>query len=546
MKNAILDDRIRRYVIPERIIWQTGEVQNSEKLVSAPGDQASVRPVDPAIMRFGGSAPGILLDFGRELHGGVQIIIGNTRNNQPVRMRVRFGESVSEAMREPNNDHAMHDVTCRVPWCGSHEIGNTGFRFVRIDLLDEESFSEIVAVRGVFLYRDLEYKGTFRCNDERLNRIWQTGAYTVHLCMQDYLWDGIKRDRLVWIGDMYPETMVISTVFGQHEIVPRSLDFVRDSTPLPEWMNGISSYSLWWVIIHNHWYLYHGDLAYLQTQREYLDELLPLLLQQIDDQNRECLSGHRFLDWPSSANPEAIHAGLHALLTLALKAGARLCAVLGNNDLEKQCLSGIERLQQHTPFPGDSKQAAALMVLAGLADEASTNTSVLSRNPLKGLSTFYGYYVLQARARAGDYAGCLDVIRNYWGAMLDLGASTFWEDFDLSWAENSSPIDQIVPEGVRDIHADFGAYCYKGLRHSLCHGWAGGPTAWLSEHVLGVKPIQPGFKITRICPHLGDLECAEGSFPTPLGVLKVKHTRDSQGKVVSTIDAPAGIKVIEC
>ena len=25
----------------------------------------------------------------------------------------------------------------------------------------------------------------------------------------------------------------------------------------------------------------------------------------------------------------------------------------------------------------------------------------------------------------------LDVIRTYWGAMLDLGATTFWEDFNI-------------------------------------------------------------------------------------------------------------------
>ena len=40
--------------------------------------------------------------------------------------------------------------------------------------------------------------------------------------MQDYLWDGIKRDRLVWIGDMHPETRTILAVFGDHEIVPRA------------------------------------------------------------------------------------------------------------------------------------------------------------------------------------------------------------------------------------------------------------------------------------------------------------------------------------
>jgi hypothetical protein len=57
-----------------------------------------------------------------------------------------------------------------------------------------------------------------------------TGAYTVHLNMQDYLWDGIKRDRLVWVGDMHPETSTIAAVFGNNKVVPKSLDLVRDIT----------------------------------------------------------------------------------------------------------------------------------------------------------------------------------------------------------------------------------------------------------------------------------------------------------------------------
>ena len=101
------------------------------------------------------------------------------------------------------------------------------------------------------------------------------------------------------------------------------------------------------------------------------------------------------------------------------------------------------------------------------------------------MSTFYGYYVLQARAKAGDYQGCLDCIRQYWGAMLDLGATTFWEDFDLEWTANAARIDELVPPGKKDIHGDFGNYCYKGFRHSLCHGWASGPTAWLSRARAG-------------------------------------------------------------
>ena len=93
--------------------------------------------------------------------------------------------------------------------------------------------------------RDIPYLGTFKSNDERLNKIWETGAYTVHLNMQEYLWDGIKRDRLVWVGDMHPEVMTILAVFGANEVVPKSLDFIAEITPSNEWMNGISSYSMW-------------------------------------------------------------------------------------------------------------------------------------------------------------------------------------------------------------------------------------------------------------------------------------------------------------
>ena len=49
----------------------------------------------------------------------------------------------------------------------------------------------------------------FHCSDERLNRIWHTGAYTVLLNMQDYLYDGPKRDRIIWMGDMHPEIRCI-------------------------------------------------------------------------------------------------------------------------------------------------------------------------------------------------------------------------------------------------------------------------------------------------------------------------------------------------
>jgi alpha-L-rhamnosidase len=137
------------------------------------------------------------------------------------------------------------------------------------------------------------------------------------------------------------------------------------------------------------------------------------------------------------------------------------------------------------------------------------------------------------------------VIRAYWGGMLDLGATTFWEDFDLNWTQNAGRIDEFTPAGKIDVHASYGDYCYVGLRHSYCHGWASGPTAWLSQHVLGINIAEPGCRAVRIDPHLGDLEWVEGSYPTPLGVIRVRHEKTADGRISSEVDLPKGIKLIE-
>lgn len=532
------DPRVRDYVLPVRVLWisETG-VRNAEALLNCSDAVCTL------VRRAGEPPPGVLLDFGRELHGGLRFEVPANSSGQPVRVRVRFGESASEAMASPNNDHTIHDTELLLPWMGHQEFGNTGFRFVRLDLLEERVSVDLKRVLAVFLYRPLVREGTFECSDPLLNRIWETGTYTVHLCMQDELWDGIKRDRLVWIGDMHPEMRVVSAVFGRHEIVPLSLDYVRDRTPLPAWMNGISSYSLWWVLCQHDWYQLHGDRPYLEQQKDYLQGLLGQIMERVDAEGREHLDGHRFLEWPTARDPVAIDAGLQALVVLALRAGAYLAETLGLTDLADAAREKARQAALCRRAPTLSKQANALMVLAGMAPPVETNERILSQDPYRGLSTFYGYYVLQARAQAGDITGCLDLIRRYWGGMLQMGATTFWEHFEVDWMENATPIDALPESGRPDIHADFGDHCYRGHRHSLCHGWAAGPTAWLSEHVLGVTPLEPGFRCIRLRPQLGDLDWARGSVPTPYGVIALEHHRNEDGSVDSDIELPDTIAV---
>ena len=252
----------------------------------------------------------------------------------------------------------------------------------------------------------------------------------------------------------------------------------------------------------------------------------------------------RFLDWPTSRDRKAVDAGLHALLLMTFDAGIRMAGALGDTALAAKCSSAAERMRKVTPDYATTKQSAALAALAGLVPARQVNEEVLKKGGVEGFSTFYGYYMLQAKAKAGDYAGAIDNIDTYWGAMLDLGATTFWEDFDIKWLDNAARIDELVPEGKVDVHRSYGDFCYKGFRHSFCHGWASGPTAWLSEHVLGISIVEPGCKAVRVRPHLGGLQWAEGTFPTPYGVISVRHERQGDGTVKSKISAPKGVKIV--
>jgi alpha-L-rhamnosidase len=543
------------FIAPTRVVWtSTSGVSHAPNLLGdKPGQALLKSPQPPCVLApaaKGVSGGGVLLDFGIELTGNVEIITPMTKGKEPPLVRIRFGESVAEAMAElggtanAQNDHALRDQTVRLPWLGKTTIGPSGFRFVRIDNVDPSIPVHLAEIRAVLLLRDVPQIGSFRCDDERLNRIWQVGAYTVHLNMQEYLWDGVKRDRLVWIGDMHPEVATINAVFGFNDVVTRSLDLTRDVTPPTEWMNGISSYSMWWVLIHEQWWLHHGDRAYLAAQKAYLQALLKKLADLIGTDGRERINGMRFLDWPSSPNKQGVTAGLQGLLVMTLEAGARLMTVLDDPATAARCTAAATRGRKVVPDTNASKSGAALLALAGMLDAKKTADEILKVDGPKGVSTFYGYYVLLALAQAGETDTALDFISRYWGAMLDLGATTFWEDFELAWADNAARIDELVPPGKIDVHGGYGAYCYVGFRHSLCHGWASGPTAWLSETVLGVTPLEPGFKRVRIVPQLGRLKWAEGAYPTPLGPIKVRHERQADGKVKSQISAPAGITVV--
>ena len=180
---------------------------------------------------------------------------------------------------------------------------------------------------------------------------------------------------------------------------------------------------------------------------------------------------------------------------------------------------------------GPRWQTNAMAVLSGVAGPERYDAiwkNVLSQvghikyNALI-ISPYYNYYVISAMAMMGHRQEALEWIRQYWGGMIAEGATSFWEAYDPSWYKE-------------DFHAALQSDNRSGYFVSLAHGWSSGPTAWLMEQVLGIKPTGAGFSSVEIRPDLMGLKYARGAEPTPYGLLKVDVTPER-----TIVDLPEGV-----
>ena len=187
----------------------------------------------------------------------------------------------------------------------------------------------------------------------------------------------------------------------------------------------------------------------------------------------------------------------------------------------------------------EMKQCEAFLVYAGVKG-AENACSFLTRGGAKGFSTFMSYYILHSIAAAGRVDTAVELMKQYYGGMLDMGATSFWEDFDLDWMENSCPVDRLPREGERDIHGDFGKHCYVGFRHSLCHGWSCGPIAFLMTSLSGLEISEAGCRKIRLHPQSGGLDWYEISYPTPFGNLEINWKNGTKN-----IRVPDGIELTD-
>ena len=469
-----------KYILPQKIVEIHGNVENVENLLSC--DRMQLILAEPSLTKVTGKAT-IILDFGQETYGGIRIQSNTITDDRRCFVRVRFGESLSECSAEigeknANNHHSIRDLTIELIHSGDFSFGNTGFRFIRLDFLSEDcsiGIKNILVSSHIYENNDVKYE--YKGDDTRIKQIFSTAKRTVDLCAQgDYIWDGIKRDAIVWIGDMYPEMVAMTTLYGRTKIIEDSLDFVMQTTPKGQWVNGFPTYSLWYLIILSDYVKETGAVDFLYTQAEYVSQII----EQMDKcvlLNGELNYPSYFVDWPTRKTEDEI-TGVRAINIIACKKTKEILDILG---VDSSVIDGVlNRLLLRPINVKYKKQIIALKYFA-LGEISKEETEMLMAGGVKGFSTFMSYFLFKTVAEVVSPSIAIEMLKEYYGAMLDKGATSFWEDFDIEWTENSCRIDEFPKDGQKDIHGDFGKFCYVGFRHSLCHAWSCGIIKFIKE-----------------------------------------------------------------
>ena len=212
---------------------------------------------------------GELFDMGREVFGRISFAC----SSQPS---LFVGESQAEAGNE-NPHHFEQSPALKAhgdgTWTSEHPLA---FRYFRI------TGGESSDVQCRALFSPAQYRGAFACSDERLTRVWMTSAYTLRLCRHDFLIDGVKRDRLPWVGDLVMSLMANAYTFGDGEIVRRSLVALGRAGIEQAHLNGIVDYSMWWIVAQDCYQTYYGDEAHLRREWPRIKDTLERLEARCD------------------------------------------------------------------------------------------------------------------------------------------------------------------------------------------------------------------------------------------------------------------------
>lgn len=478
-------------------------------------------------------ANSLLVDFGKETFGFIKLkgLKGKGK------LAIYYGESKEESLSKEGAmtlDRLQINTSKKID---SLMTLSKAFRYVNIEMAPSISIDSVSMLYEYFAITD---KGSFSCSDTLINRIYDVAKYTLHLNTREFFIDGIKRDRWVWSGDAYQSYLMNYYLFFDSPTVERTLLALRGKDPVTSHINTIMDYTFYWFLGIYDYYLYTGDKTFINQFYPRMQSLMDYVLNRRNkDGLLEGLPGDWiFIDWAAGLSKKGEVSFEQMLFARSLETMA-LCADLVNDnqgmqkyrqlaaDIKQKLFSfywnPAKHALVHNRINGQpTENVTRYANMFGIFFNYFTNQQkqdvkkyVLLNDSIQKITTPYmHFYELEALCAMGEQPYVLNQMKSYWGGMLNLGATTFWEEYDP------------LKKGA-EHYAMYG----REFGKSLCHAWGASPIYLLGKYYLGVKPTAAGYANYVIEPKLGGLEWMQGKVPTPKGnielyvsktVLKVK------------------------
>lgn len=452
---------------------------------------------------------GVLFDFGKETFARTRF---SGLGEGPV--KVRFGESREEAMDSEwcvirFEDKPEKGVLSYIPYA---------FRYLFVS-------DEKVEVKAEYEYLPLEYKGSFHCSEEIINKVWDVAAYTFHLNSREFFLDGIKRDRWVWSADAYQSLFVNRYLFFDKEIEKRTLIALGGKQPFKVHINTIMDYSFFWIISLYEYYKTYGDKDFLEQIQDQMKAVMDFCLERRDEDGfmRGKPGDWVFIDWAPMDKTGAL-CGEQILFAKAMECYAAICAVIGRDDrglgeeaekLRKQIFEKFYDTEKKVFIDSYesgkrnvTRQSNILAYLfLGCDDTVKKDIyeRVVLNDEVPQITTpYFKFYENQVHCKAGNTNLLEKSIREYYGSMLATGATTLYEEYDPTMT------------GV-EHYAMYG----NPFEKSLCHAWSASPIYLLGNFRLGVENTGIAYDTFDVRPNPGDLKGFHGKVPVPGGTVSV-------------------------
>jgi hypothetical protein len=484
----------------------------------------------------------MLVDFGKETFGKVIV----KRLAGEGMLTLFYGETREEALAGKEAEtYDFIDVDWNTPV--DHTTETRAFRYIYAVGNGNVSFDQISAL---YEYLPVDYRGDFECSDELLNKIYEVSLYTLHLNTREFHLDGIKRDRWIWSGDAYQSYLMNFYTFFDEDVNKRTLYALRGHDPVETHINTILDYSFYWMMgIYDHFF-YTGDTAFVEQIYPRMKTMLEFCLGRTNDNGFvEGLPGDWvFIDW-AEIDKKGEVSFEQLLLARSLEAVALCAAIAGDDDYAVKCnrLSESIKTKVFDTFWNDAKGAFVhnringilsgtvtryanmFSILFGYADDDKKqkirDNVILNDDILKITTPYMKFYELASLCEIGEEEKAIQFVRDYWGGMLDLGATSIWEAYD--------------PEQSGDEHyAMYG----RPFGKSLCHAWGANPVYLFGKYLMGVKPTAPGYRSYIIEPSLAGLQWMKGKVPTPNG--DIEFFMDQKEITLKTVPGEGILRIV--